>query len=166
MLQLAILTDDLNQSHFPFHLCCFLWTPGDTCLRCKRSVPGIVPAFCLLLHRLNFVKFVTEHSLIMLLNFIFPDDSLASPLGVRIWLKCGSLLWTAHWGRASLAAGKGEYTLGSEQCPCLQVSEVVQINCECVSWSECMSAMFMSPHPGNEQDLSLLVSVCQLKQWL
>ena len=51
----------------------------------------------------------------MLLNLIFPDDCLASPLGVKIWLECGSLLWTAHGERTSLGAGKGEYTLGSEQ---------------------------------------------------
>lgn len=76
------------------------------CLRSRHSVPGIVPAFCLLLRRLNFVKLAAEHSLIMLLNLIFPDDCLASPLGVKIWLECGSLLWSAHWGRACLAAGE------------------------------------------------------------
>lgn len=58
---------------------------------------------------------MAEYSLIMLLNLIFPDDCLASHLGVKIWLECGSLLWTAQGGRISPAAGKGEYTLGSEQ---------------------------------------------------
>lgn len=65
------------------------------CLGSRRSASGIVPAFCLLLHGLNFMKLVAEHFLIVSLNLISPHGHLASPLGVKICLKGGSLLWTA-----------------------------------------------------------------------
>lgn len=110
-----LLTDALMRPISPF-ICVISSDFQETlCLESRHSEPGIVPAFCLLLHRLNFMRLVPEPSLIMSLKIIFPDGHLASPLGVKIWLEGSSLLWTGPWCWACLAAVRGEHTLASEQ---------------------------------------------------
>lgn len=169
------LTDALMRAVSPF-ICVVSSDLQETlCLESRHSEPGLVPVFCLLLHRLNFMRLVPAPSLIMSLKLISPGGHLASPLGVKIWLEGGSLLWTGLDAGPVLLQG-GESTLWPVSSgPRLQASsaphschhgegvtpregEADTVNVCKLEWMHI--AMFMSPQPGNGGIYLFLVSVC------